>query len=195
MRGTLYGHPVFWLAAAAFALAAIALAGALGHVAVLWRGAPGALYRRAFADGRRERLFLASTAFFATFLIVRAITHAIHAGVGPFRNVSVGGTHIHHLVWGILLLLLVGYLWLIELGTGVPPGRRGASRTTAALYGLAAALTLDEFALWLRLEDVYWTPEGRLSVDAVILFGALLSVGIWGGAFLWGLARAITRGG
>ncbi len=67
-------------------------------------------YEVHFRDARRERLFLASVSFFATFTVVRAITHAIRAGVGPFRNVGVGGMHLHHLVWCILLLLFVGYL-------------------------------------------------------------------------------------
>jgi hypothetical protein len=60
----------------------------------------------------------------------------------------------------------------------------------AVSYGVGAALTLDEFALWLSLEpDAYWTREGRLSIDAVILFGALLAVGMWGAPFF----RAVQR--
>ena len=59
----------------------------------------------------------------------------------------------------------------------------------ALLYGAGAALTLDEFALWLNLEDVYWSQEGRASIDAVILFGALLSAGIWGRGFLRALGH------
>src|SRR6267378_6317133 len=76
------------------------------------------LYTFHFKSERRERLFLASVGFLVTFGIVRGITHLIKAGVGPFHNVSTGGLHIHHLVWGIFLLLLVGYVWLIEVGTG-----------------------------------------------------------------------------
>jgi hypothetical protein len=67
------------------------------------------------------------------------------------------------------------------------------SRLTAVLFGIAAALTLDEFALWLQLRDVYWTREGRESVDAVLLFGALLSAGLWGGPFLRALGRELGR--
>ena len=76
------------------------------------------IYQFHFANERRERLFLASAGFLVTFAIVRLITHLIRAGVGPFHNVTTGGLHIHHLVWGILLLLAVGYIWLIEVGTG-----------------------------------------------------------------------------
>jgi CRP-like cAMP-binding protein len=149
------------------------------------------LYRLSFQDPRRERLFLASIAFLLSFGSVRGITLAIRAGRGPFRNVAFGERHIHHLVWGILLLLLIGYAWLVQLGTGVGQDRR-LMRSTAMLYGLGSALTLDEFALWLNLEDVYWSEQGRASIDAVILFGSLLSVGIWGGPF-WRLLFRLIR--
>jgi hypothetical protein len=141
---------------------------------------------------RRERLFLAWLAFLVTFAVVRAITYTIRAGEGPFHDVTVGRTHVHHLVWGILLLLLVGYAWLVRVGVGDGEGRR-AARLTAVLYGVGAALTLDEFALWLNLADVYWTREGRESIDAVVLFGAFLSVGLWGAPFFRAVAREIGR--
>lgn len=147
------------------------------------------LYRQHFHDARRERLFLASVAFFVTFAIVRIIVHAIRAGRGPFHNVEVGSTHIHHLVFGILLLLLVGYLWLVQIGVE----RARGFRLTALAYGVGAALTLDEFALWLNLEDVYWAREGRESIDAVVLFGAFLSISLWGGPFFAALGREAGR--
>ena len=151
------------------------------------------LYHFHFKNERRERLFLASIGFLGTFGIVRAITHLIKARVGPFHNVSTGGLHIHHLVWGILLLLVVGYVWLIQEGTGQARIPSWFSRVTAIAYGVGAALTLDEFALWLNLQDVYWAGKGRESVDAVVIFAALLSVGIWGFPFLAGLARQLRR--
>jgi hypothetical protein len=154
---------------------------------------PGHDLREHFSDARRERLFLSSVAFLLTFVIVRGITYAIHAQVSPLHDVVVHGTHIHHLVWGILLLLAVGYLWLAQVGTGVGRSLDWPSRLTALMYGAGAALTLDEFALWLRLEDVYWAREGRESIDAVILFGALLSVGTWGGRFFNALVREAAR--
>ena len=153
----------------------------------------GADYHRHFKDIRRERLFLSSVSFFLTFVLVRAVTYSIRAGVGPFHNLSAGGKHIHHLVTGILMLLLVGYLWLLRVGSGADTSSRWMSRVTAVLYGLAAALTLDEFALWLSLEDVYWARQGRVSVDAVVLFGALLSVGLWGRGFFEALLNEVLR--
>ena len=101
------------------------------------------------------------------------------------------GGHIHHLVWGILLLLGVGYLWLMQVGTGTESGLQWTSQLTALLFGVAAALTLDEFALWLTFRDVYWEREGRLSIDAVLVFGALLSIAVWGGPFLADLVSAL----
>ncbi|MGH7777914.1 MAG: hypothetical protein ACREPI_12165, partial [Candidatus Dormibacterales bacterium] len=79
--------------------------------------------------------------------------------------------------------------WNAQVGIGDNPARRWGSRASATGYGMASALTLDEFALWLNLEDVYWTREGRESVDAVVLFGALLSIGLWGGPFFRALVR------
>jgi hypothetical protein len=150
------------------------------------------LYRRHFSDHRRERMFLASVCFLATFGIARALTHLGRSQEDPFAIV-IGDVHVHHLVWGILLLLLVGYMWLIQVGTGVNGASVRFGRFTAVLYGAAAALTLDEFALWLRLEDVYWDQRGRASVDAVLVFGAFVSAGLWGGPFLRATGRQLVR--
>lgn len=124
--------------------------------------------------GRRALVGWVLAAFLLTFLLTRAITRAIRAGRGPFRDTSVGGVHVHHQVYGIFLLL----------GTGIAEFtyRPGAPwvQVLAVLFGVGAALTLDEFALWLHLDDVYWSAEGRSSVDAVLValvVGALLLVG------------------
>lgn len=151
------------------------------------------LYREHFADPRRERLFLSSSGFFVTFATVRAITHAIRSDRFPIGNISEGGTHIHHLVWGILGLLGVGYAWDARFAVGELGQSAVASRATAVGYGAASALTLDEFALWLNLQDDYWNKQGRESIDAVVLFGSLLSVGSFGGHFLHGVLRKAVR--
>jgi hypothetical protein len=134
----------------------------------------GALYRKYLSDPRQERLFLGNVGFLAAFATVRGITHSIRAGRGPFRNVTPRGHHIHHMTFGILGLLLTGYSWNAQMGLGTNPDRRWASRISATSYGMASALTLDEFALWLNLQDDYWTKEGRESIDAVAIFGTLL---------------------
>jgi hypothetical protein len=146
-----------------------------------WFGDLRTLYYRHFGDHKKERQLFSTGAFFLTFASVRAITHAIRAQRGPFKNITAGGRHIHHMTFGIVGLLTVGYLWLLEIGTNDP--RRVASRLTSIGFGSGAALTLDEFALWLNLEDDYWTKQGRESIDAVALFGALLALSLLGRGF------------
>ena len=151
-----------------------------------------ALYRRHFRELRRERMFLASVCFFVTFGLVRLATHYSRASQVQ-RALFIGGTHVHHLVWGILLLLVVGYLWLVQPRTETGGEAHRFGRVMALLYGVGAALTLDEFALWIKLRDVYWEREGRASIDAVLLFGALASAGLWGGPFMRAVSRHLLR--
>ena len=134
-----------------------------------------ALYRKHLSEPRQERLFLGNVGFLATFATVRAITHAIRAERGPFRNITPGGHHIHHMTFGILGLLGTGFAWTGQVALGIPSNHWG-SRASATGYGAAAALTLDEFALWLNLEDDYWTRQGRESIDAVVIFGFLFAL-------------------
>jgi hypothetical protein len=131
-------------------------------------------------DRPRRRLFVASVSFFLTFAGVRAVVFAVLHQIPPFHFIEHDGRHIHHLVFGIIILLGVGYGWLADIGTGQDDTSLLLSRLMSILYGVGAALTLDEFALWLNLKDVYWSPEGRSSIDAVILFGSLLAAGSWG---------------
>jgi hypothetical protein len=150
----------------------------------------GLLVRATIRDRPRRRMFIASASFAITFVGVRLIVALIRDNKGPFHWVLVGGQHIHHLVWGILILLLVGYGWLMDVGSEHTPLSVFLSRLMAVSYGVGAALTLDEFALWLSLDpNAYWSHEGRLSIDAVILFGSLLASGAWGAPFFRGLHR------
>lgn len=180
-------HRSFWIAPLLIAAILVIL------VAIVSRTRLRDIYKHQLGESRRERLFLASIGFFTAVIVVRGITIAIHNDIGPFHNVSMHGRHIHHLVWGILLLLLVGYSWLVEIGTGSQSSWRWAGRATSMLYGVAAALTLDEFALWLNLSDVYWQRQGRESYEAMAFFGGLLCVGIFGAPFLRGIGREIAR--
>jgi len=140
----------------------------------------GTVIHERIPDRPRRRLFVASVSFFLTFAGVRAVVFAVLHQIPPFHFIQSGGRHIHHLVFGILILLLVGYAWLAEIGTGADDSSILLSRLMSILYGVGAALTLDEFALWLNLRDVYWSPQGRSSIDAIILFGALLAASAWG---------------
>jgi hypothetical protein len=149
----------------------------------------GKLVHDGIPDRPRRRMFLATISFFVTFLGVRLLVMAITHHIGPFGWVMVGGRHIHHLVWGIFLLLAVGYAWTAEWGNGSTGVAIFGSRLIAILYGVGSALTLDEFALWLNLQNDYWSPQGRESIDAVILFGALLAAGAWGAPLFTTLRR------
>jgi hypothetical protein len=148
------------------------------------------LYVFHFQNEGRERLFLAWLAFGVTIAIVRTTTAMIRANVGPFHNVTTGGgLHIHHLVWGILLLLLVGVVWLLEIGVG----SSWVASLTAIAFGVGAGLTLDEFALWLNLSDVYWQRQGRESLEAIAAFSGLLFSGWAGLPFLQDVGRLLLR--
>jgi hypothetical protein len=161
----------------------------------------GYLIRTTIPDRPRRRMFIASVSFLFTFIGVRLLVRLIMSNVGPFEWVMVRGLHIHHLVWGILILLGVGYGWLLDLGRSHSPLSIFLSRLMSVSYGVGAALTLDEFALWLNLApNLYWTRTGRLSIDAVVIFGTLLGVGAWGAPFfsalqrVWGKRAFFSRG-
>ena len=115
-------------------------------------------------------LLLALTAFVLTFAITRAVTRLIRAGKGPFRNVRAGGLHIHHVVPGVVLVVIGGF-------AAVASSRNGVGAALAAVvFGAGAGLVLDEFALILHLGDVYWTEEGRKSVEVVVITAALVGL-------------------
>ena len=121
-------------------------------------------------DYRREAALRMWVGFIGTFVFLRLLTYGIRYHLLPVGNiVTSGGLHIHHFVWGILILLIVGFLGI----TFWSPRLHG---WLAPLYGMGAALVVDEFALWLNLRDVYWAREGRISVDVAILIAALLGL-------------------
>ena len=154
----------------------------------------GFLIRSTIPDRPRRRMFIASVSFLITFVGVRLIVSLVIHNEGPFNWVVVHGRHIHHLVWGILILLFVGYGWLLDLGRSHSPTSIFLSRLMSVSYGVGAALTLDEFSLWLNLEpNAYWSRAGRLSIDAVILFGGILGVGAWGAPFFRAMQRMWSK--
>jgi hypothetical protein len=132
--------------------------------------------------GQRSAL-LSWLAFTTTFGTVRGITYSIKKGDGPFRNLSVGGEHLHHYMWGIGLVSGVG-------GVAVHgDDRQRRHPITALSYGAGLALIVDEFALLLDLKDVYWARQGRVSVDLAI--GASSLAGTYFAALP--LLRALRR--
>ncbi len=126
------------------------------------------------ATGRSPALWL-FVGFVLTFVVTRAITRRIRAAQavataqgrdalgGVLANIHIGGVHVHHQVWGILLALTAG---LLEFRFA--PDRPWVE-VLAFAFGAGAALALDEFALWVHLDDVYWTAEGRKSIDAILV--------------------------
>jgi hypothetical protein len=136
--------------------------------------------RHAATTSRRPQLSLGRrvairtlVSYVITFGIMRVITAIIEFDIfpnGPFRFVMTkSGLHIHHLFWGILLLMATGFA---ALATRAPDWHL----RIAIVFGIALGLTLDEFAMWLRLADVYWTPQGVESLKAGALVAALLAL-------------------
>lgn len=151
-------------------------------------------YQDAIVDTGRAPALWALLGFLVTFTVTRSVTRRIRtrnlrsaeapstpspetdqnpdtgeapSGTRVLRDIHIGGVHVHHQVWGILLVLLTG---LLEFRYS--PDSPG-SEILALLFGAGAALALDEFALWLHLEDVYWSAEGRKSIDAILVATAI----------------------
>jgi len=129
------------------------------------------------AEPGRECAFLVLLAFLASFLFIRTSARLMRSPRVPWwpGSVEAGGVHIHHMVWGISLLLLAGFAAFVS--DLYSPWWQ----ITSVAFGIGAGLTLDEFALWLYLRDVYWADEGRDSIDAVIvatLLAGLVVAGI-----------------
>lgn len=130
-------------------------------------------HREVVAPGKLP-LLLALAALLVTFGVTRLVTRMIRAGKGPFRNVTPGGVHIHHAVPGIVLMVVGGF-------GGVAAGRQGFGATAAAVaFGMGAGLVLDEFALIVHLQDVYWSPEGTRSVETVLITATLAALLLFG---------------
>jgi len=117
--------------------------------------------------------FLIVVSFLVSFGAIRLVTYGIREGWMPVGNVESGSgsLHFHHYLFGIALALLVGYIQIAFNPT------RGRS-ICAVLFGLAEALILDEFALLLNLQDVYWQHQGRQSIIAVAIVGSLITL-LW----------------
>jgi hypothetical protein len=125
-------------------------------------------------DGTRAGLILLST-MLLSFLFIRTSARLMRSPKVPWwpGSVTTGDLHVHHLVFGIVMMLIAGFVLALQPASPW-------NEIVAGLFGIGAGLTLDEFALWLHLEDVYWSEEGRRSVDAVViafLLGGLVLIG------------------
>ncbi|MGW5848464.1 hypothetical protein ACWFQ8_11030 [Streptomyces sp. NPDC055254] len=130
-------------------------------------------YRNIVEPGKLP-LLLALLSLVLSFLVTRMITRLIRAGRGPFKNVTPGGLHIHHVVPGVILVIIGGF-------GAVGSGRHSfGALLSAVIFGLGAGLVLDEFALILHLDDVYWSEQGRKSVEMVVLTAAVVALVLGG---------------
>ncbi len=116
-------------------------------------------------DKRRKEQFLIFLSFFITFVIARTVANL--QGAGYFSFLLVNGVHVHHLVFGIFFLIVSGYLAISY------SHRENFKSFVAILFGVGAALTIDEFTLWLFLENNYWHAEGRYNIDAIIILATV----------------------
>ncbi|GAA4231505.1 hypothetical protein GCM10022254_28850 [Actinomadura meridiana] len=122
------------------------------------------MFDERIVEAGRLPLFGFFVAFIVTFVLTRVSVRLIRADVRWFRNVTSGDVHIHHVVFGVVLMLSGGVASL-----AVPDGHVRLDLLAAMVFGMGSALVLDEFALILHLSDVYWTEKGRASVDAVFV--------------------------
>lgn len=153
-----------------------------------WHQAVKDVWQTEFEEVRHRARFLVLLSFLLTFGVVRLITYGIREQWGGFLHnlVTPGGVHLHHMIFGIALLLAVGYIALAA-------PKEAWRLWLAVAYGVGAALTLDEFALWFNLADVYWSRAGRLSVDVVIITATVLALAWVGSGFWRGLVQLTVR--
>jgi hypothetical protein len=129
---------------------------------------------------RENSMFNLLTSFAVTFILVRSVTYSLRRRrtVGPFRNVRVGRRHIHHFVPGIVIAFASGAGGILTRDERLEP-------LLAVPFGIGMGLTLDESALLLDLEDVYWSREGLLSVQITLAVIAMLGALALALRFLW----------
>jgi hypothetical protein len=139
---------------------------------------------------RENAMFNLLSSFVGTFLLTRGTTYILRnrSRVGPFRNVRVGRRHIHHFVPGIVVAFAAGAAAILTRNEDIEP-------LLAVPFGVGMGLTLDESALLLELEDVYWNREGLLSVQITLAVMALLASIALGVRFLRRGERIVLKPG
>jgi hypothetical protein len=122
-------------------------------------------------DHHEQAVFLVLVGFLGSFAFIRMSTRIIRSesvSWWPGNIESDSGVHVHHLVFGIVTMMVAGTLGFVA------DGRTPFTELCALGFGIGVGLTIDEFALWVHLEDVYWEREGRSSIDATVLAAALM---------------------
>jgi hypothetical protein len=120
----------------------------------------------------RQGVFLVLVGFLGSFAFIRMSTRMIRAEVSwwPGNIESESGLHVHHLVFGIITMMVAGTVGFAAFG------HSPLTEICAFFFGIGAGLTIDEFALWVYLEDVYWAEQGRSSIDATVIAAALIGM-------------------
>jgi hypothetical protein len=124
------------------------------------------------AEGK-QGIFLVLVGFLLSFGFIRMSTRLMRSPRVPWwpgSVVSDSGVHVHHLVFGIVTMMVAGTVGFVALGDSP------YTEICAALFGVGAGLTIDEFALWVYLDDVYWAEEGRVSIDATVIAAAMMGL-------------------
>src|SRR6201999_3784023 len=124
----------------------------------------------------RQGVFLVLVGFVGSFAFIRMSTRVIRMEVSwwPGNIESDSGVHVHHLVFGIITMMVAGTLGFAAFG------HSPYVEICAFFFGVGAGLTIDEFALWVYLEDVYWAEQGRSSIDATVIAASLITLIVLG---------------
>lgn len=131
----------------------------------------GDFWQDQIADAGRQGIFLLLVAFLASFLFIRTSARLGRSTTWwPGSVVTDGGVHLHHLVWGICMMMAAGTL-AFTLREQTP-----WFELCAVIFGIGMGLTIDEFALWVYLSDVYWAQQGRASIDAALYAATLMGL-------------------
>jgi hypothetical protein len=128
-------------------------------------------------EHHEQGVFLVLVGFLGSFAFIRMSTRIIRSesvSWWPGNIESDSGLHLHHLVFGIVTMMIAGTLAFVS------DGRSPFTEICALFFGIGAGLTIDEFALWVHLEDVYWADEGRSSIDATVIAAALMMLMVLG---------------
>ncbi len=134
------------------------------------------LWEQQLVDHHRQGVFLVLVGFLGSFAFIRFSTRMIRAEVSwwPGNIESDSGLHVHHLVFGIVTMMVAGTFGFAA------SGQSPYAEICGLFFGIGAGLTIDEFALWVYLEDVYWAEQGRSSIDATVIAGSLITLIVLG---------------
>ena len=128
-------------------------------------------------EHHEQAVFLVLVGFLGSFAFIRMSTRIIRSesvSWWPGNIESESGVHVHHLVFGIVTMMVAGTLAFVA------DGRTPFTEICALAFGIGVGLTIDEFALWVHLEDVYWAKEGRSSIDATVIAASAMLLVVLG---------------